>query len=1217
LSNSAIVGLLRAILVADTAQFEQGMARASKSSDQFVKDWKGIGRQMSDVGKTLTASITLPLVAVGAAVTKVAMDFESSFANVAKTVDGVSDSAGKLTTKGRELANTMRQIAKEIPATTTELNAIAALGGQMGVPIDQLEHFTRNVAALGVAVDGISTEEAAAGLAQIGNIAGVGTKHIDKYASALVHLGNSSNATEADILEFTKRLMGAGHAVGMSVPQVMALSTAMANVGINAEAGGTAMSTMISKMSMAVSKGGDALKAFDKIVAHTGKNFTELWRESPVQAVDAVVQGLAKAKASGQDLNLVVKDIGASNIRTADTMKRLAGAGTGVADSLKIANEGFSAGNKHLEEATKKYATTENQIKLFWNRLKDVGITLGEALLPALKALVDAVGALTPVLEGMVKAFVSLPTGIQLAAAGLAILAAAVGPLLWALGSLITATTTVVGAFGRQGFASRALTALLGQQTAATNALAAAQARLAGTGGAAGVAGAARAALPLVGMAAIGAGIAISDFHAEVSGRTRDNEIAQFNLPSVKQRVGESHEEYIARLKATREAIDKGKSAGTSGRMSVNILTGEIDTSAPPPVGGGAGGVTGGGSDDDKLSDFEKAVRGMVLAGSGREEADKLKVMAEAIARLGGVSKLSAPFLADLGEEFAGMSVSVDAAGNAWTELGNKLPKALNDARMAAAATGVLNFGSLPREFAAVAEMMAGGASKDLVWGADFINGFRPDQKTNQNFDVQWGRDDIGGFRPEAFFGPASAPPSFGDRFKSSLSGITDALPQVLMSAFTGGGNVGKSIGGLLGGGILGEVGKTVSTKLAGSFLGKGIGSAIGSVIPGIGTLLGGMFGNLLGGLFGPSKVQKAGREATAKIEELQKTLVGPGGLFGSFADLEKSAKSVGLTFEDIWTRKGVDGLKLYQERLAEFDRRQKALAESTSKLGSALTPFGGVMPAGSEGLVQQLLSNPNLSPELRNMLTAAPDWRVAQSMAQDLGIDEGALGGEFFKKKVGDTGLQLVRQIEFFKKLGADISGVLTGMQDEISALVEESQRTGAAIPRTLEPYVRQLAQMGMLLDSNGNQIEVAALTFADIKDEQQQQVISLLEQIRDLLAGKTPGSGGETSPVPSPRGPWGYNDEGVVLPPKPVTDIPMPGFASGTHGQLVNFGSGTPVMLHGWEGVFTRGEAIGANTGGSQMMTVVYQADGRELQRLVFPYMGGETRRLGLAPR
>jgi TP901 family phage tail tape measure protein len=472
---SATVGVLRVLLTANGSEFEAAMKKAQGAAQAWSKDLESIGRQATALGSSLTRTLTLPLVAALGGAAKAAMDFESDFANVAKTVDGVSDSAGKLTPKGQALAMTFRQMAKEIPATTSELTAIAALGGQMGVPIEQLAHFTRNVAALGVAVDGISTEAAAAGLAQIGNITGSGTKNVQQMASALVHLGNSSNATEADILEFTKRLAGAGNAVGMTVPEIMALGTAMADVGINAEAGGTAMSTVITKMSVAVSEGGAKLQEFARVADMSAEQFAATWKRSPVEAMDAFIQGLSRLKGEGADLNLTMGEIGTEGIRVADTLKRLAGAGDGVAKSLKIANEGFDSGNKHLEEAQKKYATTANQLKVLWNNIKDVGITIGGALLPAIQAATAMVGSMLPVIDTLAKAFAALPGGVQLVALGMVGMVAAAGPLIFAFGQLAIASSTVTRAFTAKGLATRILTTDLGALLLSTRAQIASQ----------------------------------------------------------------------------------------------------------------------------------------------------------------------------------------------------------------------------------------------------------------------------------------------------------------------------------------------------------------------------------------------------------------------------------------------------------------------------------------------------------------------------------------------------------------------------------------------------------------------------------------------------------------------------------------------------------------------------------------------------------------------
>jgi TP901 family phage tail tape measure protein len=457
---TATVGILRVLLTANTAEFESAMKRASGAAQVWTKELNQVGRQATQIGSALTKTLTLPIVVAMGGAVKAAMDFESSFANVGKTVDGVSDKFGKLTPKGLALANAFRQMAKEIPATTDELNAIASMGGQMGVPIERLATFTKHVAALGVAVDGIGAEEAAKGLAQIANVFGdKEVKDIDKMSSALVHLGNSSNATEADILEFSKRLAGAGNSVGMTIPEVMALGTAMANVGINAEAGGTAMSTVIGKISKAVSSGGESLKEFAKVANLSAEEFTATWKRSPIEAIDLFVRGLSTMKTRGVDLNLTMGELGTEGIRVADTLKRLAGAGTGVGDSLKIANEGFGTTNKHLEEAEKKYATTSNQLKILWNNVRDVGITFGNALLPAIQSSISVLQSIIPVVDMLAKGFAAMPGPLQMLVVGMGLAVAAVGPLIYIFGQLVLASAAVTGAFTKKGIATKLLAA--------------------------------------------------------------------------------------------------------------------------------------------------------------------------------------------------------------------------------------------------------------------------------------------------------------------------------------------------------------------------------------------------------------------------------------------------------------------------------------------------------------------------------------------------------------------------------------------------------------------------------------------------------------------------------------------------------------------------------------------------------------------------------------
>lgn len=692
MAGSIVVGTLRALLTLDSAQFEQGIRQVQGSAQQLSGKFKSIGQSATNLGSQLTKTVTLPLAAMFGGALKAAVDFEHSFANVGKTVDGVSDRAGKLTEAGKELAMTFRKMALEIPKTTEELNDIAALGGQMGVPIDKLEEFTKNVAALGVAVDGVSTEEAAAGLAQIGNIAGVGTTQIQAYSSALVHLGNSSNATEGDILEFTKRLMGAGHAVNMSVADVMALGTAMANVGINAEAGGTAMSTMISKMSMAVSKGGDDLEAFARVAQMSAQQFAETWKRSPILAIDAVVQGLAAAKGRGEDLNLVVRDIGATNIRTADTMKRLAGAGTGVADMLKVANEGFSTQDKHLIEAEKKYATTANQLKLLWNAIKDVGISLGDALIPFLKDAIGFAQSLVPVIRSLVDAFSGLPEPAKITLLAGALAAMAAGPVIYGFGQIALSLSAIVGAFGTGGLIAK-MTGL-GAATTTAGTAAATAAGTAGFGGlaaimmrflgAGGIFG-----LWIAGVAAVG--LAAEQLARKIIGTNEDMARSYANStagmygggispPKATNRTGlptgPSRSGNIALPEGRRTDIELSASATGAAKANKDLAVASTQAGAAIAVQGEKTSTTKG-----KTDEFKDSVTKLADSLGGKDSLGTGNQWVAAVEKMGGVSQLTKSELAQyvtilqkVTEEYRSMGPAGQAVVDKFQALQNQIP---------------------------------------------------------------------------------------------------------------------------------------------------------------------------------------------------------------------------------------------------------------------------------------------------------------------------------------------------------------------------------------------------------------------------------------------------------------------------------------------------------------------------------------------------------------
>src|SRR5688500_13287204 len=117
MANNAVVGILRALLTLDSAQFESGIRKSQDSIRAFTRETRQIGQQATQIGAQLTRTLTLPILGFGGAVAKAAIDFESSFAGVRKTVNASE-------AEFAQLAQGMRDLAKTIPVNVNELNRL-------------------------------------------------------------------------------------------------------------------------------------------------------------------------------------------------------------------------------------------------------------------------------------------------------------------------------------------------------------------------------------------------------------------------------------------------------------------------------------------------------------------------------------------------------------------------------------------------------------------------------------------------------------------------------------------------------------------------------------------------------------------------------------------------------------------------------------------------------------------------------------------------------------------------------------------------------------------------------------------------------------------------------------------------------------------------------------------------------------------------------------
>jgi len=366
-----------------------------------------------------------------------------------------------------------------------------------------------------------------------------------------------------------------------------------------------------------------------------------------------------------------------------------------------------------------------------------------------------------------------------------------------------------------------------------------------------------------------------------------------------------------------------------------------------------------------------------------------------------------------------------------------------------------------------------------------------------------------------------------GSRFLAGFGEVLkDQLGPTLMAAFTGGGDVLKSVGGLLGG----ELGKRIISKFSESFSSSGLGKVLSSVLPGLGSLLGPALsgiGKLFGKLFGGEG---------KKVNDMRDQFIAAA---GGLDALNQKAVAAGTTLDKLLAAKKVKDFEAavsdLNATMGEFAAEQAADAE---RLTAAIEKYGFTF----EELAPKMQQS-DLNSQAKELIE---DWRVLTAAFEDT--------------------------VPVNAKMG-----------DSINAYLATALKVGAEIPSAMKPILQSMIDQGLLTDEAGNKItdlEASGIKFSETLTEGFDRVVEKLQELLDKIGGVS--SGLKDIPreidvgVNYREGPFPSPDRFL---PGDVAADGLQGFAHGTGGQYLDFGAGTPVMLHGQERVMTRGESSDRN--------------------------------------
>jgi len=418
---------LKINITGDSSKLKNALSSANSQMNAF-------GKKMQSVGRSMSTQLTLPLVAAGAAATKLALDFDKSMTQIESLVGVAADEVAKMGEAAKRMATETGRSANEAGEALFFITSAGLRGSQATDVLNA------------------SLKAAAVGLGETKTIADLATSAMNAYGAE-----NLSATAATDVLTSAVRLgkleaselagaMGGvipiASNMGVGFDQVGAALAAMSKTGTNAANGATQLNAILTTIAKPTA---DAEAAFNKM-GFTSDSLKETLAEKGLMGTLAMLkQGL---DATGQEFT----DI-APNVRAWKGVLDLTGAS--MNDNIALFDEMTRATGATDEAFQKTSQSASFKFAQGMATMKNALMEIGQIVLPA---VVNAVTKLSNFIKGLSDSFKNLSPQTQNIILTLTGILAAAGPLLIIFGKLMTGISALGPILGIAATGFRLLT---------------------------------------------------------------------------------------------------------------------------------------------------------------------------------------------------------------------------------------------------------------------------------------------------------------------------------------------------------------------------------------------------------------------------------------------------------------------------------------------------------------------------------------------------------------------------------------------------------------------------------------------------------------------------------------------------------------------------------------------------------------------------------------
>jgi len=305
-----------------------------------------------------------------------AVQFESVMADVKKVVN--FDTPEQFGQMSKEVL----LMSTRIPMAADGIGAIVAAAGQAGIAREELLRFAEDAAKMGVAFD-LSGQQAGAAMTGLRSIFGLTQDGVVSLGDAINHLSNNMDAKASDLLNVANRAGSTAKLFGLSGAQLNALGATFLALKTPPEVAATGINALLMKLATADKQN----ERFQQGLQDIGLS-AEVMKEMIGRDAQGALTTFLRQVKNAPDLMGTLSDL--FGMEYADDIAKLVGSMDTYEKAVGlVADQTAYAGSMQAEYEARS-ATTANALQLLKNQMSRLGITVGNALLPALNSLVGA-----------------------------------------------------------------------------------------------------------------------------------------------------------------------------------------------------------------------------------------------------------------------------------------------------------------------------------------------------------------------------------------------------------------------------------------------------------------------------------------------------------------------------------------------------------------------------------------------------------------------------------------------------------------------------------------------------------------------------------------------------------------------------------------------------------------------------------------------------------